>query len=241
MLSTSNIHIWHASLDVPVATFNSLSKTLSPDEQQRAERFYFERDRRYFIICRGILRSILGSYLGFEAGKLQFYYGENGKPALISQSCYETIRFNLSHSNGEALFAFTLNSEVGIDIEKIRFIPDMDQIAKRFFSGREYELFSSLPARNKKEAFFTCWTQKEAFLKATGDGLTRPLDSFMVAFATGEAAISLSIYGDKIDTPQWSFHRFTPKPGYIAAFVTEGSKRMLLREWNDCEKWNHVG
>lgn len=242
MLTTSNIHMWHASLDVPVATFNSLSKTLTADEQQRAERLYFKRDRRYFIVCRGILRSILGNYLGFGADQLQFCYGENGKPAVQGQQCLRAVRFNLSHSNGEALFVFTLKSEIGVDIEKIRYMPDMDQIAKHFFSVREYELFYSLPKRNKQEAFFNCWTQKEAFIKATGDGLARPLNSFTVSFVPGEVPISLNTYGDTKDTAQWSLHRFMPKPGYVSALVIEGGeKRIIFREWNDYEKWGHVG
>ena len=99
-----------------------------------------------------------------------------------------------------------------------------------------------MPKRNKQKSFFNCWTQKEAFIKATGDGLARPLDSFTVSFVPGEVAISLSIYGDTKDTAQWSLQRFTPKPGYVAALVIEGGgKRMIFREWNDYEKWDHVG
>jgi 4'-phosphopantetheinyl transferase len=242
MLTTSNIHIWHASLGVPVSTFNWLSKALSADERQRADRLYFERDRRHFIICRGILRWILGSYLSVEPGELQFCYGENGKPAVRGQPCYETIRFNLSHSNGEALFAFTRGSEIGVDIEKTRDIPDMDQIAMRFFSLKEYELYSSLSKRKKQEAFFTCWTRKEAFIKATGDGLARPLNSFTVPVGADASAIPLSISGDTKNSVQWKLHAFMPKPGYVAALVIEGDgKQIIFREWNDYKKWDNVG
>lgn len=234
MLTAAEIHIWHATLDISESRLESLSKTISGDEKQRAQRLYFERDRRHFITSRGILRTILGNYLGIGEGQVQFCYAVNGKPTVQSSPCHRTIHFNLSHSNGEALFAFTLSSQIGIDIEKIRYVLDMDQIAGRFFSLQERELFCSLPRAEKEEAFFCCWTRKEAFIKATGEGLARPMDSFTVPFIPGETSMFLHIHSNSLNPVQWSLHAFKPKPGYVAALVAEGgAKQMIFREWND--------
>ena len=157
-LKIDEIHVWCASLDQPVSQYHKLSYMLSLDECMRAERFHFKKDRKDFIIGRGILRAILGCYLSVEPSMLQFCYGKNGKPALADKFGIGTICFNLSHSEGLALYAFTRNCEIGVDIEHIRDISEIDQIAKRFFSLRENDVLRALPERNKKETFFNCWT-----------------------------------------------------------------------------------
>ncbi|MCK4829662.1 hypothetical protein KA005_78790, partial [bacterium] len=151
-LTTDDIHIWCASLDAQISRFHILLKTLSVDEQMRAERFYFDKDRKRFIVGRGILRSILGNYLDIAPSRLRFCYGDNGKPAVDDTACQRTIRFNLSHSNGRALFAFSIDRELGIDIEKVHDMPDMSHIAERFFSERECKLFRAIPECQKREA-----------------------------------------------------------------------------------------
>ena len=197
------------------------------DERMRAERFHFEQDRRRFIMAHGILRMILSSYLSVEPNQLQFCYGHNGKPALTNISGQEIICFNSSRSNRLALYAFARGREIGVDIEDIRDIPEMDQIAERFFSLRENAVFRALPETKKKEGFFSCWTRKEAFIKAIGDGLSLPLDKFDVSFVPGEPARLLRIEGDSKAASQWSIQEFKPASGFTAAFALQGVNRRL--------------
>ena len=201
-------------------------------EKKRSERFHFEKDRRDFIIGRGILRSILGRYLTVDPSCLQFCYGNNGKPYLVNTSGHEMICFNSSKSNGVALFAFTRDREIGVDIEQIRDIPEMDLIVEIFFSFKESNLYRSLPERKKKEAFFNCWTRKEAFIKAIGDGLYFPLDKFMVSMVPGEEARLLGIERNSKGISRWSVQGMIPACGFTAAYAVEGRRCKLL-----CWQW----
>ncbi len=233
-LTTDEIHVWCASLDHPVSRCQRLTQLLSRDERMRVERFHFEKDRKRFIVCRGILRTILGCYLSVQPSRLQFCYGKRGKPALADTFGKGTIRFNISHSNGVALFAFTRDREIGVDIEKIRDIAEMDQIAERFFSARENAVFRALPKSKKKEAFFNCWTRKEAFIKAIGDGLSYPLDKFDVSLVPGEPARLLRTEGDSKGASRWSIQELNPVSGFAAAFAVEGRiRRLHCRQWGD--------
>ncbi len=161
-LRNNEIHIWYAFLGQPVSHRRILEQALSLDECIRAKRFHFEKDKKRFVVCRGILRMLLAHYLSVKPGKLQFCLGEYGKPALDDTFGRGGVYFNLSHSGDHALYAFTRGREIGVDIEQIRDISEMDKIAD--FSKREDEVFSSLPKSKKKEAFFNCWTRKEAFI-----------------------------------------------------------------------------
>ena len=229
-LTTDEIHVWCASLDQRLPRFYGFIQTLSMDDRMRAEQFYFEQDRKHFIASRGIVRMILGRYLGVEPKRLQFCYGKNGKPALANTFGKGNIRFNLSHSEGIALYAFTREHEIGVDIEHIRDISEMEQIAERFFSVRENAVFRALPKSKRKEAFFNCWTRKEAFIKAIGDGLSRPLDKFDVGLVPGEPARLLRIEGDSNVASQWSIQELKLAFGFAAAFAVEG-RRWRLRCW----------
>lgn len=231
-ITPDEVHIWCTSLDQPEPRFHILSQTLSVDDRIRAERFYFEKDRKHFVIRRGILRTILGCYLGVEPSRLQFCYGKNGKPALANAFDEGTIHFNMSDSEGLALYAFTRDREIGVDIEHIHDIAGMEQIAQQFFSVRENAAFRALPESTKKEAFFNCWTRKEAFIKAIGDGLYCPLDKFDVSLVPGEPARLLSIEGDARVASWWSIQDLKPASGFAAAFAVEG------RSWQvNCWQW----
>ena len=233
-LAIDEIHVWCASLDQPVSRFQMLSQTLSPDERMRAERFHFEQDRKRFIIVHGILRMILSSYLSVEPSRLKFCYRKKGKPALADTFGKETICFNLSHSEGIALYVFTQGREIGVDIEHIHDIFEMDQIVERFFSTREKDVFRALPESKKKEAFFNCWTRKEAFIKAIGDGLSRPLDKLGVSLAPGEPARLLRIEGNSKAAYRWSIQELKPRPGFAAAFAVKArSWRLHCWQWSD--------
>lgn len=218
-LAANEIHVWYASLNKPVLQYYCL---LSTDERRRAERFHFEEDKKRFIVRRGILRTILGHYLNVESGRLQFCYGKNGKPALADKFGEAAIRFNMSCSEAIALYAFTSDYEIGVDIERIRDISEMEQIAKRFFSTRENAVFHTLSKSERKEAFFNFWTRKEAFLKATGDGLSRPLNRFDVTLVPGEPARLLRIEGDTEEAQHWSIQDLKPASGFAAALVIKG-------------------
>ena len=226
-LTNKDVHIWYASLDVSISEFKTLSQTITKDECLRAEKFHFEKDKKRFIVGRGILRSILGSYLGIEPRHLRFCYGENGKPAISNQDFRGTIRFNLSHSNGVALFAFTLGREIGVDIEKVREIGEMEQIVERFFSVREYDRFCHLPEGKKRKLFFTYWTCKEAFIKADGGGFKIPLNSFEVSNVYGNPLKQLKIYCDRKKAAQWFLQTFIPFSGYIGAFAVQGEGALI--------------
>jgi len=231
-LRSGEIHVWCVSLDQPASRFQELSQTLSPDEHTRAERFHFEKDRKHFVVSRGILRIILGSYLGAEPGDLQFCYGKHGKPALAGISGNERICFNSSRSEGLALYAFTRDREVGVDIQYIHDLPEMDQIVEHFFSVKEREAFYALPEDKRKETFFKYWTRKESFIKAIGDGLFCPMDSFDVSLSTGDPAGLLMIGGDSNETSGWSVRDLKPASGFAAAFAVEG------RNWQlRCCRW----
>jgi 4'-phosphopantetheinyl transferase len=224
----NEIHIWYASLCQSVSYYHILSQTLSLDEHRRAERFYFERDKKRFVICHGILRMLLAHYLSVKPGKLQFYSGKYGKPALVDTFGRGKLFFNLSRSGDHALYAFTRDREIGIDIEQIRNISEMNQIAERVFSKKEREAFFSLSEKKKEEAFFNCWTRKEAFVKAIGDGLYHALDTFEVSFLPGKLAMLLGMEGCPMATSQWSIQELNPTSGCAAAFAVKG------QDWRLC-------
>ena len=223
-LSKDEVHVWRAELDIPTARLQHLLQTLSADEQLRSERFYFEQHRHRFIAGRGILRIILGRYLGIEPQQLQFCYASSGKPALAETG--SSIRFNLSHSQGLALYAVTRDRQVGIDLEQLRPTADVEQIAKRFFSAQEYAAIQALSPDQKQEAFFRYWTCKEAYLKATGDGLSQ-LERIEVALTSAEPAKLLRI-PDSLHQ-DWILRELKPATDYVAAVAVAGQDWQLTR------------
>ena len=175
-------------MDEPPASIDCYLHTLAADERTKAERYYFERDRLRFIIAHGVLRAILSLYLNESPKRLSFCEGSHGKPALALDSGGDSIRFNMSHSHRMALYAVTRSREVGIDLEFVRCDLEAEQIAERVFSPREIAELRALPAALRRNAFFLCWTRKEAYIKAKGEGLSLPLDQFDVSLIPGEPA-----------------------------------------------------
>jgi 4'-phosphopantetheinyl transferase len=221
-LSREVIHIWIASLEQSNCKVQNLSKLLSEDEQDRSMKFCFEKDRKHFIVGRGLLRTFLGRYLDKEPTQLKFYYSQYGKPALDGTVEGNVLNFNLSHSHGLALYAFALDHQIGIDIELIRFIPDVEQIVERFFSTNERSLFRTLSPEQKQIAFFKGWTSKEAYLKATGNGLAYPLDQIEVSLNPKDPPGLLKIVDNADASTQWSLYALQPAPNYIATLAVEG-------------------
>lgn len=230
VLQDQEIQVWRAWLDLAPADFESVAGALSPDEQARAARFISPRHGRRFSAARGVLREILSRYLDRAPSQLEFCYGPSGKPALAPGSGTDEVRFNLSHSHGLALYAVTRAREVGIDVERIQ--PDLaeEQIAERFFSPGEAAELRGLPPGAQAEAFFNCWTRKEAYIKARGEGMAIPLNSFDVSLAPGAPATLLSVRSAPEECSRWSLRAITPFAGYVAA-VAAGGNAWQLRLW----------
>lgn len=221
-LATGEIHVWGVSLDQPASPFEPL---LEPAEIERANRFRFAKLRQHFVVGRGALRVLLGRYLSAEPAGLQFAYGPQGKPSLIAPT---DLRFNVAHSHGLALVGIAHN-ELGIDVEMVRSLPDRDQIARRFFSSAEVERLDSVAAGQKTLAFFYGWTRKEAVIKASGHGLSLPLNSFSVSLQPGEPARMLAVSG--ADAEEWQLFALEPARGYVGA-VAVGRGNWQLRCWS---------
>ena len=205
---------------------------LSTDEQERAARFHFEADQLRFIVSHAALRRILGAYVDGPPGDLRFAYGPKDKPRLVDECGGREVRFNLSHSGDVALVAVTGAHEVGVDVERIRELADRDRLARRFFSPQEVAVLERLPSENRSEAFFTCWTRKEAYLKALGGGISIGLDQFDVSPVPGEPAALLRHRTDPGETSRWSLHDLEPGPGYAGALAVETPcDRVLCLDW----------
>ena len=237
-LGRGEVHVWWAALDLDTQRVAHLADSLSPDERARAERFHFDRDRVRFIAARGVLRALLGGYLGVSPPALAFEYGPHGKPALAASSTgapaaalAAEVRFNVSHSTGVALYALARGRDVGVDVEGLRGDFATDEIADRFFSPAERMALRALPAEARCAAFFACWTRKEAYIKARGVGLSLALDAFDVSLAPGEPAALLATRDDPAARDHWSLRALDPGPGLAGAVVAEG-RDWALRCWS---------
>jgi 4'-phosphopantetheinyl transferase len=228
-------HVWRASLAAEPDDLAQFFATLSPEEKSRADRFHFPAHRDAFVAAHGILRELLGWALAQQPSALAFSTNRYGKPCFAPGSRFAHIHFNLSHSGGRALYAIAQLGELGVDLEKIRPLSNMPALVSRVFSPREAPLFSSLPAPVQVEAFFTCWTRKEAYLKARGEGFAIEPSSFEVTFAPGAPA---AIVGE--DHSEWSIRALAPAPGYVGAVAVKARAFDLkLGDWQAAEA-NHA-
>jgi 4'-phosphopantetheinyl transferase len=221
-ISYPEIHVWRAPLTCSRPALAALEATLSSDEKIRAARFYFPRDRESFIAARGILRHLLAGYAHIAPADLIFATGSQGKPFLPAQNAPAPITFNLSHSHGLALYAFAVGRELGVDLEFIRLDISGEEIATRYFAPEEVAELLALPAEQRPEAFFLCWTRKEAYIKARGEGLQIPLTTFRVSLTPGQPESLTSP-----DASRWTLRALTPGAGYVAALVAEGHDYQL--------------
>jgi 4'-phosphopantetheinyl transferase len=217
-LADDDLHLWAVRLERPYPTPQTLLPLLSADEQTRAARFHFDRDRRHFIVTRGLLRLLLGDYLGRAAVDIQFVYGAQGKPALVGDA---PLRFNVAHSHGVAVLGFVRGREIGVDVEQLRPSVDRDMVARRFFSAQEYAVYMQLALQQRERAFFSCWTRKEAFIKAIGEGLSCPLSSFDVTLHPDEPARLTAVRSPNTRADQWQLVSLEPFPGFVAAVMAE--------------------
>ncbi|HLN62571.1 MAG TPA: 4'-phosphopantetheinyl transferase superfamily protein [Symbiobacteriaceae bacterium] len=218
-------------LEEPEYITHRLALCLSPDEQARAERFRFERDRRSYTVARAAMRQILAAALGLPAAAVAFRYGPHGKPQLADPGL--DLQFNLSHSGSWALCAVVRGRAVGVDIEYMRTIREFEALANRFYSPRESALLKQMPEAQRPAAFYRAWTSKEAYVKALGAGLTLDTRVVDVRLRPDEPAGLLAVRGDSAEAARWSLTALTPPaPGYAAALCVEGADAIVrVADW----------
>lgn len=213
-LNSGTVHLWKRHLETTTAEVDSLYPLLSSDEQERALRFRVETPRRDFIVTRGTLRVLLAHYLGTTPRDLRFRCEAKGKPVLDGES---NFCFNVSHANGLALLAFVHRRNIGVDVENLARETDAVQLAERFFSERERDVMRRLRGDELQTAFFRCWTRKEAYIKAKGDGLSLPLDQFDVSIAPNDQDALQATRPDPAEVGRWTISDVSAGPGYAAA------------------------
>jgi 4'-phosphopantetheinyl transferase len=207
--------VWSVSLDVAAA-----ESVLSEDEVERVHRYRFDDDRRRFAVCRMALRTILASYLDVAAREIGLVTTANGKPYLDARHDSD-LRFSVSHSNELALIALATNHDVGVDVERIRAMPGMDGVIRRYFSPSEARALEELPDHERRRAFFRIWTLKEAYLKGCGDGLTRRLDAIDVMVAADDQPASFQVRDRPGDETRWILRSIGAGESYAAALAVE--------------------
>jgi 4'-phosphopantetheinyl transferase len=229
---SDQVHVWRVPLNQNSDRIVELKELLSTDELSRAERFHFEKDRNQFIESRAALRLLLSQYLNVPPKDLTFSPGGHGKPALANGLSKNGLRFNLSRRDGLALIAVTCGREIGVDVELVR--PDLPvfEIAAVSFSKSELATLRSLPKNLQTAGFYNCWTRKEAYIKARGEGLSFPLKQFDVSLTPGEPARLLSVRGHAAEVDRWTMHELSVGAAHVAALAYEGRGLDVI-----CEDW----
>ena len=232
VLTDDQVHVWRIPLNhSPERTSLSL-EILSPDERQRASRFHFDKDRNQFVQARAAQKSILSKYLKVRPQELEFSYGAQGKPALANINADSELRFNLSRRDGLALLAVCRGREIGVDVELVRTGMSLFEIAEISFSARELTTLRGLPESLQASAFYNCWTRKEAYVKARGEGLSFPLKQFDVSLAPGDSVRLLQVRDNLDDVDRWTLQEIPVGENYVAALIVEGANlKVTCRDW----------
>jgi 4'-phosphopantetheinyl transferase len=231
LLADNQAHVWRIDLELLGSNPNQYDGILTQDELSRSQRFYFQADRIRFASTRAVMRIILGNYLNIEPGNLNLKFSPYGKPYLANKSTEENLTFNVSHTGNFSLLAVTRNRRIGVDIERIRNEASLEAIAKRFFTPEEANQILLLPETLRPEAFFTCWTRKEAFIKAQGEGLSIPLNQFEVTLSPDEIPQLIYSRNSGGHADMWQIYHLEPGAGYIGALAVEG-KRLKVVGWD---------
>jgi 4'-phosphopantetheinyl transferase len=231
-LATDQIHVWRVPLNQNPTRIPELKEVLSPDERARAERFRFDKDRNQFIESRAALRLLLSQYLNISPTGLIFAKGAYGKPALANGQSNSGLRFNLSRRDGLALVAVARNREIGVDVELIRAGLPIFEIASVSFSENELAQLQRLPEAQQAAGFYNCWTRKEAYVKARGEGFSFPLKQFDVSLTPGAPAKLLEVRGSNTEVDRWILQDISVGDGYVAALIFEGPVATVI-----CEDW----
>jgi len=219
------VHVWPVELRAPHDVIDQARSLLSEAEKERAAHLRTPQDRDEFVLSRSILRTLLSHFLNERPECLEITYSEHGKPQLADQS--SRIRFNLCHSGRIAAYAVSMDCEVGIDVEQIRPVPEMEEIAKRFFSPAERHELGNITKVQKTTAFFSCWVRKEAYVKALGGGLSIPLSSFQVSTMPDSTKPLVSVRADAGEAGKWTVQDFSPAPGYLGAIAIRVHERPI--------------
>lgn len=227
ILPEDELHIWRVDLSHPFEDLNNIFNDLSAEERSHAERFQFEHLRRRYILSHSILRRLLGGYLGVQLADISMEIAQRGKPCLGGESAASGLEFNLAHSGDLALIGYCRGAGIGVDIEQLRPMPDLDRLAARYFSKKEQEQLSQLPDEKKTDGFFKCWTCKEAFIKNLGDGLYYPLDQFEVEVNPDLPGKLLRVASDPDEASRWRLEYFLAGEGYPSALAVSGDIRRV--------------
>jgi len=230
-LPEDEVHLWRVDLEALRGQESQWEKLLSSDEKARAARFRSPLDQRRYATTRGLLRRILAGYLDADPSILSFCYSEKEKPSLAGANS-DAIAFNVSHSGGVSLLAFTRGREIGVDVEQIRQDFDLEAIARRFFSEHERREMFALVPEERFEAFYRCWTRKESYIKATGDGLSLPLYQFDVSIVASDCDALIATRPDSNEAAKWSMREVAAGTGYAAALCVKG-RDWKLKRWRE--------
>jgi 4'-phosphopantetheinyl transferase len=230
-LTKGEVHVWCASLaghSLQGSLLEGSLDMLSERERERAARLRSRHDLEQFVGSHVLLRIILGRYLDIAPQELRFSYGAHGKPAL-AEPVENALRFNMSRSREFMLCAVAADVEVGIDIEHVAPVFEVDHLAERFFSSLESNCIRPLSAREKSRAFLSYWVSKEAYVKATGEGLSRPLNSFDISFSGTPALIGTEEKG--IESSLWILKPLDGFCRHMAALVAGANLGHVYRFW----------
>jgi 4'-phosphopantetheinyl transferase len=221
-LPSGEVHVWRVELSASPAELERLASLLSVDERARSERFRSSADRARYVVAHTALRAILGRYLGVAPGEVRFTSERGSKPRLATATNATDLRFSLAHAGQLALYAVARGRKVGVDLEHLAARIDPLSVARSSFAEQEYQALSGTSAEKRRAAFFQAWTYKEAYLKATGLGLARSMDSFAVSFTDAEPPRLLWVRDQPEETGRWSLVPLAPHPEYAAALAAEG-------------------
>jgi 4'-phosphopantetheinyl transferase len=217
-------HLWSFNVELFPTNHTNWERLLSSEEVARSKRFIADRDGKRFVARRGILRQLLGRYLGVDPVEINYQADVNGKLSL--PSC--PLSFNLSTCEDRIAYVFTLEKDIGVDIEKVRPLPELSLMMKRWFSAEEQSVMAALPSSLKVEAFYHTWTQKEAFIKAQGTGLRQPLADFSVSVDPGKPGGLMSIKNSPNDPHLWKMTCLKPEDGVHVAVCVRAEKEIEI-------------
>lgn len=240
-LRSDDLHVWSFDLRASGQQVETFRNLLTPDEIARADRFKFPRHQRRFTVARGILRTLLGHYLEVDASSVDFLTTKYGKPFVRHALRGHELSFNLTHSHEFALCALTLQRRIGVDLEHMRRIVDLESIAQHFFAPAEVDVLLSTPKHERQQVFLNCWTRKEAYIKAIGQGLSHPLNTFLVSMRVGDSAELLADESDPSAPDRWHFTALKPHGDYVAAVAVEQESGSPSHRFCNLSCWHWSG
>lgn len=228
------VHIFRVSLESDDRQLEQFKALLSPDESARADRFKVAHPRRHFIVCRAVVRQLLGQCVDCDPQQVEFEYGPHGKPALRQPTTVPRIEFSVSHSADQGLIAIAIDRQIGVDLEEMNPAVRILKLATRFFSPREATELASLPEADQLAGFYRGWTCKEAYLKATGFGLSFPLNKFSVSLNPRIPTQLIQVIDQPQELARWKLLPLQPKDGFAGAVLFEASigDAVELKLWN---------